>query len=200
MNLHVNELFYSVQGEGARAGEPSIFVRLAGCSAWAACAQSGVACDTEFASWRSYTVDELLAAVRALTSSCRWIVWTGGEPTDQLTAEIVAAFTAAGYYQAIETSGVRPVPAGLDWVTVSPKVAEHILARHFPQGVHELKYVRHAGQGVPVPSIAAQYMYLMPHSDGGHLNRENIEACVALCLAHPQFRLCVQQHKVWRVR
>jgi len=77
------------------------------------------------------------------------IIWTGGEPTDQLTDEIVRFFGKKGYYQAIETSGLNPVPAGIDFVCVSPKVAEHIIAKNFPNGVTELRYVRHKGQSIP---------------------------------------------------
>jgi len=203
--MRVTEVFLSLQGEGARAGEASVFVRLSGCTAQYACATAGIVCDTEFESGRDLTLDALLAEVRALAGPVRWIVWTGGEPTDQLTAEIVTAFRAAGFSQQIETSGVRPVPAGLDWITVSPKVAEHILARHFPlreDGFHvdELKYVRHAGQAIPEPRLLARVRNLSPHADGDHLNRENVRHCIALVLAHPAWRLSVQQHKTWNVR
>lgn len=205
MNLRVSEIFYSLQGEGARAGEPSVFVRLSGCSAKFACATSGVVCDTEFESGREFTLDALLDAVRAIGGDCRWIVWTGGEPTDQLTADVVAMCAAQGYRQQIETSGVRPVPNGLDWVTVSPKVAEHILAKHFPvrpdgHHVDELKYVRHTGQSIPQPVITARHYCVSPHSDGDTVNRDNLAHCIALCLQHPSWRLSVQQHKTWRVR
>jgi organic radical activating enzyme len=127
-------------------------------------------------------------------------VWTGGEPTDQLTDDDVAFFAGLGYLQAIETSGVRPVPPGLDWVTVSPKVAEHVLAKHFPEGVSELKYVRHAGQAIPEPQVQAVYYCLSPHSDGLTINVDNMRACIALCLANPKWRLSLQQHKLWQIR
>jgi len=197
--MRIAELFYSLQGEGGRAGEPSLFVRLSGCSAKFACATSGVVCDTEFESGKEYGRAALADALLALSSTCRWIVWTGGEPTDQLTGEDLAFFAALGYSQAIETSGVRPVPPGLDWITVSPKVAEHVLAKHFPDGVTELKYVRHAGQAIPEPTVQARFHYLSPHSDGFTLNPANLKACIDLCLANPSWRLSIQQHKLWRV-
>lgn len=201
----VAELFYSLQGEGARAGEPSVFIRLSGCSAKYACAAAGIVCDTEFESGTEMTVDALLTQVRALSDRCNWIVWTGGEPTDQLDADLVATFTAAGYHQQIETSGVRPVPPGLEFITVSPKVAEHILVRHFPvrldrTHVDELKYVRHHGQPIPQPSLTARNYCLSPHSDGNQINRVNLQHCIDLCLAHPEWRLSLQQHKLWRMR
>jgi 7-carboxy-7-deazaguanine synthase len=203
--VRVTEMFYSLQGEGARAGEPSVFVRFSGCSAKFACAESGVVCDTEFESGTAWTFEKLISEVNRLGGSCGWIVWTGGEPTDQLTHAIVSATSRAGYRQQIETSGVRAVPDGLDWVTVSPKVAEHILVRNFPEredGFHvdELKYVRHVGQAIPEPSLRARQYCLSPHTDGDTVNLENLQHCIALCLAHPRWRLSVQQHKLWRVR
>jgi len=203
--MRVTEVFLTLQGEGARAGEPSVFVRLSGCSVKHACALAGVECDTEFESGEPFDLPGLTARVSQVGGSCRWIVWTGGEPTDQLTPEMVAHFRAAGYQQQIETSGVRPVPAGLDWVTVSPKVAEHILVRHFPQrpdgfNVDEIKYVRHVGQAIPQPALRARFYCLSPHSDGDHLNRANLAYCIGLCLAQPAWRLSIQQHKVWVVR
>lgn len=205
MPLRITETFYSLQGEGIRAGEPSVFVRFSGCSAKHACAAGGVVCDTEFESGRAVEDAALLAEVQALGGACRWVVWTGGEPADQLTAGLVQRFTRAGYRQQIETSGVRPVPPGLDVVTVSPKVAEHILAKHFPirpDGMHvdELKYVRHMGQAIPEPALRAPVLCLSPHSDGETINPANLAHCIALCLAQPPWRLSLQQHKLWRVR
>ncbi len=199
--MRVNEVFYSLQGEGRRAGEPSIFIRVAGCSMSAACLASGVLCDTEFASGTDYTPEALLAAVRAASSDCRWIVWTGGEPTDRLSNTIVELFKTAGYLQAIETSGVRPVSPGLDWVTVSPKVAEHALVRNFTgQRVDELKYVRRMGQGIPVPALTASHYYLQPHALGQQVDMESLRHCIELCKTNPQWSLSLQTHKLLGIR
>lgn len=195
-SLRVSELFYSLQGEGGRAGEPSLFVRLQGCSAKFACYESGVRCDTEFESGSEISLPSLLSKIRNLSSTCRWIIWTGGEPADQLTDSIVAWFKQQGFLQAIETSGVRSIPQGLDWVTVSPKVAEHVLEKNFQEGVTELRYVRHAGQAIPMPSITAQYYFLSPHFDGFNLNSENVRHCQQLCLDNPKWRLSLQLHKL----
>lgn len=235
--LKVSEIFYSLQGEGARAGEPSIFVRLQGCSAKHACYAQGVVCDTEFESGKEMSLDALLEnmlisefvsmnpqykikeiPVQMLKTHCRWIVWTGGEPLDQLTPEIVYEFAKRGYKQAIETSGIKrldpDIAKFLDHIVVSPKVAEHVLKKHFGHlervvvgnattefvNIHELRYVRHAGQpGIPEPALKAKYYYLSPHSDGDQLNKENLNHCIKLCLENPRWRLSVQVHKVWGV-
>lgn len=199
MKLKVSEIFYSLQGEGIRAGQPTIFIRLQGCTAKNACVKSGIQCDTEFESGKEYTVEELLVYIMKIGKGCKWITWTGGEPTDQLTAAIVDFFNDAAYKQSIETSGIRPVPAGLDLVSVSPKVAEHILAKNFPNGVTELRYVRHAGQEIPQPSIVAEHYMLSPHSDGFNINTDNLKHCIRLCLENPVWRLSVQQHKIYGV-
>lgn len=200
MKLQVSEIFYSLQGEGERAGMANIFIRLRGCKAKHACAKLGIKCDTEFESGREYTVDELLTRLQQPDMQmCASIIWTGGEPTDQLTDEVVGHFKAKGYYQAIETSGLNPVPKGIDYVALSPKVAEHVVAKNFPQGVNELRYVRHTGQSLPQPSVKAEHYFISPHSDGQNINTENLKHCIELCKTNPAWRLSVQQHKLWKV-
>jgi len=194
--LNVSELFYSLQGEGHRAGTANVFVRLQGCKTKHACSAYGVACDTEFESGRLMSLSEI--DIFAKDAGCANIIWTGGEPADQLTEDVVHYFGELGYYQAIETSGLRPVPQGLDYVTVSPKVAEHVVAKNFDH-VSELRYVRHAGQSIPEPSVSADHLFVSPHSDGFAINPVNLAHCVELVKQHPRWRLSVQQHKLWSV-
>lgn len=198
LTLNVSEIFYSLQGEGARAGTANVFVRLQGCKAKDACYASGIKCDTEFESGRAYTIQELYEAVDKY--KCGKLIWTGGEPAQQLTADHVAYFKQRGYYQCIETSGLFSVPDGLDYIVVSPKVAEHVVKKNFDNTqVHELRYVRHAGQEIPKPSITALYYCLSPHSDGFTINASNLAHCIELVKQNPDWRLSVQQHKLWNV-
>lgn len=199
MNLNISEIFFSLQGEGARAGTATIFIRLQGCKAKHACAASGIKCDTEFESGRAWRVDEIVEWCKKNAPNCKEITWTGGEPTDQLTDEIVAFFQSFGFYQAIETSGLNPVPKGLNFVCVSPKVAEHVIAKNFPDGVTELRYVRHKGQSIPQPSIGAEHYWISPHSDGYNINSENLQHCINLCKENPKWKMSIQQHKVWNI-
>jgi len=194
--LNISEIFYSLQGEGARAGTANVFIRLQGCKAKDACYASGVRCDTEFESGREYDLTELLSILTDY--NCPNIIWTGGEPAQQLTKEIVQFFTDRGYYQAIETSGLLPVPANLDFVCVSPKVAEHVIKKNFTH-VSEIKYVRHRGQDIPNPSITADYYFISPHSDGFDINGDNLKHCIELVKQNPVWRLSIQQHKLWKV-
>lgn len=220
--LRVSEIFYSLAGEGARAGEASIFIRLSGCSAKHTCYAAGVICDTEFESGKTLTLDQVIILIdgvetsltRKHPSKCKWLVFTGGEPLDQLLPEHFQYFKDKDYKIALETSGIKRMSQEMadciDYITVSPKVAEHVLTKNYnhlrrggsPSGlsVDELRYVRHAGQpGAPEPALKAQYYYLSPHSDGGEINRENLQHCIKLCLENPQWRLSVQQHKIWRL-
>lgn len=197
--IKVSEIFYSLQGEGARIGTPTVFIRLTGCKAKNACFAMGIKCDTEFESGKEMTIDEILNWLQTNANQCKEITWTGGEPTDQLTEEIISYFKEQGYYQAIETSGLNPVPNGVDFICVSPKVAEHVIKKNFKDGVNELRYVRHKGQTIPEPSIKADHYWISPHSDGFTINSENLKHCIQLCIDNGQWKLSLQNHKIWNV-
>lgn len=199
MNLKVSEIFYSLQGEGARIGTPTIFIRLQGCKTKFACAASGIKCDTEFESGKEISIQDLHKWIELNAPQCKEITWTGGEPLDQLTEEMVEYFKSLGYYQAIETSGLQPSVKGIDFVCVSPKVAEHIVAKNFPEGVNELRYVRHKGQSIPEPSIKADHYWISPHSDGFNINSENLKHCINLCIENGVWKLSLQNHKIWNI-
>lgn len=197
MKLKVNEIFYSLQGEGARAGSANVFIRLSGCKTQNACLAAGVICDTEFESGINRSLEEIHENFQHLP--CKNIIWTGGEPAQQLTSEVIQFFKDKGYFQAIETSGLFPVPPNIDWISLSPKVADHVLKRNFKK-VDELRYVRHAGQGIPEPMIQADHYYISPHSDGNQINSENLAHCIELVKLNPKWKLSVQQHKIWNLR
>lgn len=199
--MKITEVFYSVQGEGARVGQPSIFVRLSGCDL--ACGF----CDTEFESGREFELKALHELIKATVEKAgaklvdgMWIVWTGGEPCLQLTAEHVKWFKEMGYKQAIETNGNHRPPIGIDWVCCSPKVAEHVLEKNFPEGVDELRYVRHSGQvGVPKPRVKAKRLFLSPMFNGNNPDLENLKHCFQLCLENPEWSLSLQSHKLIKI-
>lgn len=191
--LRVNEIFYSLQGEGARKGSANIFIRLAHCNF--VCSF----CDTEFESYRELTIVDLLEKCKQFP--CKNIVFTGGEPLLQLTENTIRAFKRARYYLAVETNGsIRP-PKGLDWITVSPKVAEHVLTKRFKAlHIHELKYVRNQSQGIPLPGVKADHYYISPEFDGDYPIEANIKHCLNLVKENSEWRLSVQEHKLLKIR
>lgn len=198
----LNEMFFSLQGEGVRAGTANVFIRFSGCNLRCAVAESdkspgGFDCDTEFEGGYKVTADRMLEMVQEIGASCKNIIFTGGEPTLQLDAELITTFHSAGYYLCIETNGTKPVPEGIDWITVSPKVAEHCLRQPV---AHELKYVRGYLQALPRPLIQAQHKLISPSFNGLEIDHKSLQWCQQLVLENPEWRLSVQQHKFWKVR
>ncbi len=193
----VNEIFYSLQGEGVRAGTPNLFLRLSRCNLTCTKETHGFDCDTEFESGRRLTLDEIVEEMRQLTTACDWIVLTGGEPALQVDREMIDGLHAAGYRLAIETNGSVELPPGLDWITVSPKVAEHAIRQ---RNADEVKYVRGHGQAIPRTVIEATHYLISPAFDGDQVDSRAVDWCIRLCKDNPPWRLSVQQHKLWRVR
>ena len=206
----VHEIFYSLQGEGARTGRPAVFCRFSGCNLWTgreADRATAVCrfCDTEFFGvspdgGKFATATDLARAVRAAWPGNGrgrpYVVNTGGEPLLQLDREAVDAFHAAGFEVAVETNGTRLPPAGIDHVCVSPK-ADAPLA--LTRG-HELKLVYPQADALPerFESLAFDHFFLQPMD--GPAVVENTRLAVDYCLAHPRWRLSVQTHKALGIR
>lgn len=192
MKLIVNEIFYSLQGEGGRMGKPSIFIRLSKCNLRCSF------CDTEFDSGNEMTLDEILNKITEY--GCKWIIWTGGEPTLQLTDEAISFFKNNGYLQAIETNGTRKVPNGIDYITCSPKQHFEKIKALIPH-TQELRFPIQKGDPLPDISVlpSAENYYLSPIFDADKPVRENIDYCVQLIKENPQWSLSVQLHKLIQI-
>lgn len=193
----INEIFYSLQGEGVRQGTPNVFVRFAACNLTCKMESHGFDCDTEFANGRPFSQPELLMEMDRLAGLCRSVVLTGGEPLLQVDESLVSRLKAAGWFIALETNGSKPVPSAIDWITCSPKVAEHAVMVDRAQ---EVKYVRHAGQALPKPHCKADHYLLSPAWTTNGMDRASLEWCIKLCKENPVWRLSTQQHKAWSVR
>jgi len=210
----VNEDFYSLPGAGIGAGTANVFIQCSGCSLSCSMAgEAGFDCDTEFASGRKMSADELrteiIDAVEREIGDTRMghgVIFTGGEPALQVDEELIRYLKASGYYLAIETNGTVALPNGLDWVCVSPKSAEHTIRQ--PKA-DEVKYVRNVGQGVPRPACRATHQLISPafrtlQSTDGRPRFEPepgaLEWCIKLVKENPAWRLSVQQHKGWGLR
>lgn len=199
VNLSVNEIFYSLQGEGSRAGSPNIFIRLSKCNlnCWF--------CDTEFDSGTEFTVEELAAEISQFP--CKSIIWTGGEPGLQLTDETVDFFKQRGYFQAIETNGTKPLPQNLDFITCSPKqVTTAQLHKNFPNGVSEMKCIFNGRPEYLIEELPqANHYYLSPvflgkEKERMELDRDILQECITYILENPGWQLSIQQHKIWQIQ
>lgn len=193
----VNEIFHSLQGEGVRTGTSNLFLRFSGCNETCRVESHGFDCDTEFASGRKMTMEEIVAEFREIGGPCDWVILTGGEPALQLDRELIDGLHQAGYRLAIETNGSIALPEGIDWITVSPKVAEHAIRQ---RTAHEVKYVRGYGQAVPRTVVQAEHYLISPAFNGLELDARTLDWCIRLVKENPPWRLSVQQHKLWRVR
>lgn len=198
--MKVNEIFYSVQGEGRYTGTPAVFVRFAGCNlnCWF--------CDTEFHSFTEMSEDEIVAEASKYTS--RYVVITGGEPTLQLTASLTAKLHTAGFFIMLETNGTRALPEGceVDWITCSPKLKEPSPSVVYPlniQRIDELKVVYEgAMQNMDqYDSIQATEYRLQPCCTGDRQKDTFItNQTIDYILAHPKWALSLQTHKILGVR
>lgn len=193
----INEIFSTLQGEGINAGTPCIFVRFSACNQ--ACRQEthGFDCDTEFVSGRKMTMDDLTKSIKKLRSKAKWIVLTGGEPALQVDKSLISTLHKLNYRLAIETNGSIKLPSGIDWITVSPKVAEHAIRQ---RKANEVKYVRKKGQQIPKTVVKADHYFISPAFKGHGLDKEDLNWCVQLVKKNPEWKLSVQQHKIWGIR
>jgi 7-carboxy-7-deazaguanine synthase len=202
----VNEIFCSPQGEGHRQGEPSIFVRFTGCNLRCRVeagprSPGGFDCDTEFISGINMPAAELVTEVKHLSTQtdCKWIVLTGGEPTLQVDGYLCDLLHEQGFSLQIETNGTRGIPHawGIDFITVSPKVAEHAIRQ---LTADEVKYVRGYKQGIPHTRVKAQHHFISPAFDGSEMDADAVRWCHQLAKENPPWKVSTQQHKLDGVR
>lgn len=206
----VKEIFYTLQGEGRQAGRAAVFCRFSGCNLWSGREEDRSKaicqfCDTDFVGTgddggKFPTAGELAARIAAEWQGAGgqpYVVFTGGEPLLQLDTALVDAMHAVGFEVAVETNGSLPAPAGIDWICVSPKAGADWVQR----SGNELKLVYPQPTLLPseLPAdLAFEHYYLQPMDSP--LQRQNTREAIAWCMAHPEWRLSVQTHKVVNIR
>ena len=205
MPYSVKEMFYTLQGEGTHAGRPAVFCRFAGCNLWSgreadrASAQCTF-CDTQFVGTDGEGGGRFESAASLAEAASRswpglagskFIVLTGGEPLLQVDSALTAALHDRGFFIAVETNGTLPVPAGIDWVCVSPKAGTRLEVLRGD----ELKVV------VPQPGLDLDRLATLGFTHhrlqpmDGPLATENTRWAVSHCLADPRWSLSLQTHK-----
>ena len=188
--MRVNEIFYSLQGEGRYTGTPAVFLRLSGCNTRCPF------CDTQHFSYTEMTEEAIVEAVSHYPT--RHIVITGGEPTMQLAATLCQLLHREGYFIQIETNGSLALPHGcdVDWITCSPKDLELRIQR-----IDELKVLYPNDDMQRFEAINAKERRLQPLDTGNELTtNENVKATIDYILEHPIWNLSLQTHKILNVR
>ena len=210
MSYAVKEIFLTLQGEGGQAGRPAVFCRFAGCNLWTGREEDRADavctfCDTDFVGTdgqgggKFKTADLLAAEIEKHwgdTPSHRFVVLTGGEPLLQVDAALVEALHARLFTVAVETNGTIEPPPGLDWICVSPKADAKVVITSgdelklvFPQeGVDPERFT----------DLAFTHFFLQPMDN--LLQATNQRLAMDYCLAHPQWKLGLQTHKILDIR
>ncbi len=174
----INEIFYSLQGEGYYTGTPAVFVRFSGCNLKCSF------CDTQHEDGVLMSDEEILEEVNKYPSAT--VILTGGEPSLWIDREFVDRLHRAGKYVSIETNGTHVLPDNIDWVTCSPKQggALHIIR------MDEVKVVYEGQDIAEYELLPAKHFFLQPCSGA------NIKETVDCVMQHPKWRLSLQTHKL----
>ncbi len=216
--FRIKEAFYTLQGEGARSGRASVFIRFSKCNLWNG-RESGRAaalcqfCDTDITgidgeNGGNYDLQALLDLALSLwprdsdgyMKANPYVVFTGGEPALQLTAKLVASFKDSGFETAVESNGTLPLPSNLDWVCISPKGKSEVIIKQCDE--LKLVYPQDDLQPEQVKHISASHYFISPmayygeNESSGMIVRENMQSATLYCLKHPKWRMSLQTHKL----
>ncbi|HEX3432296.1 MAG TPA: 7-carboxy-7-deazaguanine synthase [Rhizomicrobium sp.] len=207
MSYQVKEIYYTLQGEGARTGRAAVFLRFAGCNLWSGVEKDRARavctfCDTDFVGvdgingGRFAKAADLAARVAALwPTRLEWkpyVVCTGGEPLLQLDCRLIDALHGEGFEIAIESNGTIEAPAGIDWICVSPKAEAEVVQRRGD----ELKLVYPQRDAPPERFSSWNFRHFFLQPMDSPARDANTRAATVYCLSHPQWRLSLQTHKL----
>lgn len=214
--LLVNDIFYTIQGEGPDAGRPAVFIRLAKCNLRCHF------CDTEFETGKQYTMGQVCHVVQQMTrhNPCRLVVITGGEPFLQNIRPLVNKLNENGIDVSVETAGtvfthdheevfMRP----RNKIITSPKTP--MISSLVAALTHSFKYIVQvdgvdAEDGLPVvstqmqgeksrlfrPAKKGRAIYVQPMDEQDPVrNKANAELAAQVCMRFG-YRLSLQMHKL----
>lgn len=210
MTYSIKEIFYTLQGEGAHAGRPAVFCRFSGCNLWTGREgdRAGAVCqfcDTDFVGTdgegggKFKTPEELAATINALWPAAypasKYVVFTGGEPLLQLDTALIAAMHAVGFTIAIETNGTLPVPDGVDWICVSPKMGSTLVVT---KGSEIKVVIPQTGQDLAAYEQLDFENFYVQAMDGP-LAEFNTKLAIETCKRNPKWKLSLQTHKLLQI-
>jgi 7-carboxy-7-deazaguanine synthase len=169
--MRVAEIFYSVQGEGALIGVPSIFVRASGCNLRC------VWCDTPYTSWypegEHLAIDAILACAAEYPAACH-VVLTGGEPMIAPgIVELSTELRGRGYHITVETAGTVFAPVECDLMSISPK-----LANSTPEGQFRAQHERLRRNPEVLRRLVAEFDYQLKFVVAQEADLEELQGLV----------------------
>ena len=201
----IKEMYYTLQGEGARTGRPSVFCRFTGCNLWSGREKDRSTavcnfCDTDFVGvdgpggGKFINALELSDAIESFwpnEESNKYVVFTGGEPGLQLDKNVVDHLHLKNFEVAVETNGTLDLPLNIDWLTVSPKADSTLKIRTG----NELKLVYPQENVSPnsFEDLDFEIFYLQPMDNGD--KDKNTQKTIQYCLENPKWKLSLQTHK-----
>ena len=207
MSYQAKEIYYTLQGEGARTGRAAVFLRFAGCNLWSGLERDRASatckfCDTDFVGidgpggGKFQSADDLAAAVAARwpmhSSAQPYAVCTGGEPLLQMDEALIAALHAHSFEIGIETNGTLLPPPGIDWICVSPKAGAGF--KQCSGDELKLIYPQPGAEPERFEELPFRHFFLQPMD--GPSRELNTTLALAYCLDHPRWRLSLQTHKL----
>jgi 7-carboxy-7-deazaguanine synthase (Cx14CxxC type) len=211
MSYSVKEIYYTLQGEGARTGRAAVFLRFTGCNLWTGLERDRAKavckfCDTDFVGMDGPGGGRFAdAAALAKAVAAQWpkdlraqpyVVCTGGEPLLQLDEALIAALHEQGFEVGIETNGTLLPPPHIDWICMSPKADAPLVLTHGDE--LKLIYPQEGGNPERYADLNFTHFFLQPMDNPERT--ANTEAATRYCLAHPQWRLSLQTHKLIGIR
>jgi 7-carboxy-7-deazaguanine synthase len=205
----VKEIFLTLQGEGAQAGRRAVFLRFAGCNLWSGLEKDRSTavcqfCDTDFIGMngengaRYKDADALADKVAGLWgdgADQRYVVMTGGEPMLQVDAGLVAALQERSFEVAMESNGTILAEPSIDWICISPKAGSNVIQR----SGQELKLVwpQSGSDTAEMETWDFAHFLIQPMDSGTEsANAANVAAATEFVMAHPKWRLSLQNHKI----
>lgn len=210
MTYSIKEIFYTLQGEGTHAGRPAVFCRFSGCNLWTGKEKDRSKaicqfCDTDFVGTNGVgggkfkTAKEVAAAINQLWptryTASKYVVFTGGEPLLQLDKALIDSMHEVGFEVAIETNGTLPVPDGIDWVCVSPKLGAELVVK---KG-NDLKVViPQAGQDLSFYEQLDFDHFMLQPMDGPDALK-NTQLAIETVKNNPKWKLSIQTHKLLQI-
>ncbi|MEE9912407.1 MAG: 7-carboxy-7-deazaguanine synthase [Deltaproteobacteria bacterium] len=209
----IKEIFYSIQGEGYYSGRPAVFCRFSGCNLWSGKEEDRKDalckfCDTDFVGrdginggfYRrsSELADKVtLAWPKKKNKSAKpLVVCTGGEPLLQLDDALISDLHEEGFEIAVETNGTIAAPAGIDWICVSPKDGIELIQTSGDE--LKLVYPQDGANPEQYAKLSFRHFFLQPMDGAGR--EEATRKALKYALAHPQWRISLQLHKILGVR